>query len=1358
MRLLYWLYALLAFGLCAFLFLHLRRAENADPRALLEHARGAMSGPELDLILAGHELDAALAAAERAVDRPLMEEILLQRASLERQTNAFAAAKADLETVLTHYRPKSPAIESMLAAVTLDSGDVEGALQRADSVLERDRNQAEAWGVRAEALLTLANRIVEDGLKRAGVSVAENGLSQTEKLMRKIAARPASDTTRLRLVQELHDVFPEADKELAREIAQRLDDASALLEQAPEALAASLRGGLRPAAVVAYVRTLNDAGESDAAADLGLAALSFPPFRANAALLRLMLEILTDSGRAAAAAELIDPTLVRRIALDSDFFCAWARALFESEDWGTLTVAGNSIRASGDIALRSLGDFYIGVSLSRRARHAEAAPFLRRFLQSDAPQPFEDAKALAWLALADGLREQGATEDESTALRRALAASTLRTSGQGEAWLRLAENELAQAPPRIGPALEDLAQALRRMPQRRAELEPRWRELGERLAQSRKVDFEKACEDLDRSGRLSPLDALPSYDYVRLAEVQYERARFVSSAALAQRALELYPDLTPALEIGARAALAAESWNDAARLLRQQLELEGASPPVIHALLSLPPEALGPNWRIDLVRIDPSGVGRRWAAEALRDRGEVARAIDSLEKLAPDRRSDADHRLLAELYFDQGKLDQAQAQLARLSPEISVLAEAAPLMLSIAARQRDEKHAERILRLLEVKSDLDVEAFLDAVDELILHGMIASAKQACELLDTRVHWRSAEVSLRLAQIALLSDDAAAAHEALERALAYDESGGAELGLLIEAVENRRWDECGPAYDLVHESALEPTPLQFVALAALGERNEEARAVLDSELRERRRTARSSDEGAVTPLEQLLSSALSALSAAPRPLDDVTREQGFGPLPADSVQTDPRPLLARLAALDQPNWTAWAVADLSRIPPPQRGALWPTYLAARGAAWMNAPREAERLARTLVTAWPNFSAGWDTLEAALEEQFRRPDHPRILQLAQQRRAALGAATANAADAALLDARLARSRGDLDVAASRIDAALALDPERSSFQREKAQIARARKQWAAAIEAFHRALASTTGGTDRQPVREFLELLGEARAAQGPVFDAVLKREFDFLVDAFPQDPLVRLEATRFFHPFDTATDRLIAEHAVSELQYFRSQTDEGLDDLRPGVAVQWAQFYARLDPRRALQLVDQELARTPHVAELWRERGELAAELRRYDDAIAATEVSLGMAPSPETARTLVDLHARRGDADSLIVKEMSRVAAIVGVAESDRALQLALARALVHGKRSSLARGIQILAQLWTSRDAKAREDEMVKVGLLYGAALCRRASSGDAAVAFDVFTQIEPRVTDPLQTSLVSTLRKLAATLRARG
>jgi len=135
-----------------------------------------------------------------------------------------------------------------------------------------------------------------------------------------------------------------------------------------------------------------------------------------------------------------------------------------------------------------------------------------------------------------------------------------------------------------------------------------------------------------------------------------------------------------------------------------------------------------------------------------------------------------------------------------------------------------------------------------------------------------------------------------------------------------------------------------------------------------------------------------------------------------------------------------------------------------------------------------------------------------------------------------------------------------------------------------------------------------------------------------------------------------------------------------------------------------------------------------------------------------------TARALVDLHARRGDGEAEILAETQRVAAIVGVAETDRELQLALARALAHGRRASLARGLQILAQLWSSRDAKARESEMVEVGLLYGAALCRRASSGDAAIAFDVLTQIAPRVTDPLQSSLVTTLHRLAATLRARG
>ncbi len=1357
MRFLYWLYALVAFGLCVFLFVHVRRAEGADPRALLEHARTSMRGPDLDLVQAGHDIEAALAAAERAADRPLIEELLLERAQLARQTNALARAKADLEHVLAHHRPKSPAIESMLAGVLLDSGEVELALARADSVLERDRNQPEAWGVRAEALLALAGRHIAECVRAAGVSVASAGLQSTEALMRRIAARPLSDPTRLRLSRELYERFPVADKELAREIQTRLDDASGLLSAAPEALAQSFRGGIRPKALTEYIRTLHDAGESEAAADLGLVALSLPAYLSHGPLLRLMLDVLQSSGRSGALAELVDPKSARRTGLDSEFFTSWACALVKLEDWPAVMLAGQQLRVSDVPQARTLGSWCIAMSLAKRQRWSEANPMLRRLLQISGPEPLENATAMVWLELAQGARASGAAPEEINALERALAAATPEFAPAGELHMRLAELELAKAQPNRGRALELLSRAMCLLPQRTAELEPRWRELGDLIAKGRNIDFARDCAELERQNLLAPEGARLSYEFVAMAEHQFGEGRLASALALGLRALETHARLPAAVRVASEAAVGLEAWSQAVRLLRERIEIEGPTPALIAALAQAPAETLGPQRARELVRLDPAGLGRRWSAEELRRRGELELAIASLERIAAQARTDSDRVLLAELHFERRDYERAQRELTGLTADAKVLAGAAPLMLSIAARTGAAKHAERILKLLDAKVELDGERFLEAIDELLAHGLVDVAALACEKLDQRVKWRSPQAHLRLAQCALLVGDAAGANEALDRALAYDDSGSAELGLLIAAVEQRRWGDCPQLHAELLATAYQPTGLQFVALAALGEKFADARIVLRSEIEQRRVEEGAPDSSPPTPLEAMLAAALDALEKPAAPLSDP--EQGFGVLPASAVQRDPRPLLARLAALDDPNWAAWAVADLARQAPPARGALWPTYLAARGAAWLGADDLAEKLARGLTKSWPDFAPAWDVALSSLIARTRAEDDPRVLALLDERRSALRKGQFAPADSALLDARLARLRGDWNGAAQHIESAFRADARRADVLIERARIARQRKQMGVAVESLRARLELPGLPPPPELLREFCTTLDSAREQLGPPFDAVRKQQFEFLLEKFGQDPWVRLENTRWNWPLEGGTDPWVAEHAVSELERLREQLPEGLEVVQPGVTLRWAEYYARLDPARALALVESELVWSPHSAELWRARGRYAAELHRDELALEALRIALEIAPEPEAARDLVELSSRRGASTQELEQLIARVGGLVGLTASDPAFRVALTRSMAMQQRAKLPSALTSLAALWESASARQpREASWRTIGQLYGVALCRRAGAGDSAKALEVFNSLAPTVTDPLGASTLATLRSLAAALRGRG
>src|SRR5882672_3029595 len=287
MRALRWFYALLAFGVVAWLASHLLEGAHESPRGLLEAAKQRLKGPDL-------EQQRALDLATADHDDAVIEEALLERARILRNSGGLTQARADLERVLTYYRPGSPAIEASLAAVVLASGDVNDALERCDAIIARDPTQSEAWATRASALLKLAEQRLAQASVSAGTSTAVDGLADTEHLMRRIATLERSDPDRTRLVEQLINSFSSTDQSHLSEVMDGLDAASDYLTLLPEAIAQALRGAPRRDALQNYLALLRDAGRNDSAVDFGFAVRGFPSLRQYPPFLRELMQALID--------------------------------------------------------------------------------------------------------------------------------------------------------------------------------------------------------------------------------------------------------------------------------------------------------------------------------------------------------------------------------------------------------------------------------------------------------------------------------------------------------------------------------------------------------------------------------------------------------------------------------------------------------------------------------------------------------------------------------------------------------------------------------------------------------------------------------------------------------------------------------------------------------------------------------------------------------------------------------------------------------------------------------------------------------------------------------------------------------
>jgi tetratricopeptide (TPR) repeat protein len=1341
------LYAALALALCLWLGFQWKQAIDAEPRTLLDEARRSMSGPDLDYRAALLGLGLALEAAEKEQDLALIEEVLTTRAELLRRTGGYLQARADLERVLTHLRPGSLSVEAQLAAIDLDAGAVEAALQRASAVLGKDRTQADAWGVRALALLRLAEARLEAARERAGMSSKASGDQPTDALLRRIAVLAPNDPARARRAEEFLALFPSAERDAARDALEELDDASALFAQVPEAIAESLRGSVRRDAMEAYVRLLADAGRKDLAADLGLCLVRTPWLSSYWPFQRDLMRALVDAGRAEAAMEVVPPDLGRRTAPDATFFGTWADAMYNAGRWRELVPISNHLRQWGEPDQRVSAWLYLGLAHAKLGNRDEALDALKRYVTRPPVEPFPGALALAWRTLAELYGSAADETAELAALRKSIAASNDLTAGVGDAWARLSELSWRQPGESRVLSVDDAAHALRLAPARRAQLEALWREHGELVASNSRFDIAAEARSLVERGLTIPEGRRTSYELVRMAELCLESEAPGVALALARRVLTSFPGLMPALEVAADAYARSGAPLEAVDALRELLERSGPDEAVLARILELGEDALDGDRRADLVRLDPEGLGRRWAAEDLRDRGEVGEAVAGLQRVAPARLGDEGNLLLAQMLYDQGQYERAQTQLSRLSADADLLARALPLALHIGIAKRDDAHVSNLMRLLDAKVKVDGDALLDCVDHMLSLGNVAGARELVTRMQERGKLRTGALFVREAQVAMLLGELDTAAEALERALAYDESGAPELGLLLLHVERREWSALPRAVVELSQSGFSPTSMQYCAAAALGERVAEARAAATAaDVLEDERM-----------LWELLGAALSALgsesSLASESVAQLVRTEGFGVSAAGTIERDPRRLLSRLLALGHPSWTSWAIADLSRGTPPQPGTVWPSYLATQGLAWLGDTRTAESRARAIVEGWPSFAGGWDLLESVLQRELRRPDHPRLLRLVEERRAALGEPSRPTADLAIAEARLAEQRGDLDAALAAAESAVQLDPESAPAQRRLAQVLRKRGEWAAALAAFHAGMERARGGeSDNVPVKEFLALCEEARVASAGALDRAVKLEVDFLAARFPTDPLTTLAQARAALR-EAADDPRGARARVDSLLADLRRRAEGtpLEHLRAGSAIEWAEFYAQLDPEGACELLEEELRFTPASVELWRALAQACERVGWLDRAAQAAETAVRMLPDAASARMLAVLSARRGDSLDTVQRHVDDARRVSGAAAEDRALTLAVARALMQGNSAKLAEAITLLERLWKERSASARPAELGEIGTWLALALCRRYDIADRARAAAIIDEARRHVVDPTQRNVLVALSGVA-------
>ena len=1206
---------------------------------------------------------------------------------------------------------------------------------------------------------------------------------------RSAAGMDADDGLRVSQLAGLRLLFNPPDQSDSLRAQALVEQASLVTAQAREALVRSFAGPLDRDAVSSYLELLARSGRTQDAVDFGLAVVPHSSVNSSPKFMERLARVLIDSGRPRAATEVIQRYFNRSVQPGQQFLNVFCEALYKSARWRELQFIANQMREAGNNEYRSMALFYMGIAQTRLNQPIPAGNVLEAYVRSAPVQPFPGALALAWRSLAASRRTQGQLAKENAALRESVR---LAPDADGETWLRLFQIQQEIQPEALDQAEQFLTRAMCLLPARTTELMPVWVDVGKRRLRASGTELELSLADQRKQGLVGPSPQAGAFELYRSGEMHRDASEAFAAAACARRLLVAYPGFLPAIDLLAEAERDMGDWRSAAKLWIDRMRRAGSDPASLRRLQRLPTGTSEAALRIDLMQIDPENTGRLEVARTLRTEGRPHAALAGLEALPLEPLGDEGVLLETELLIDVGRHEEALQMLARLKPGRLESAHAFELALDAATLLGNEGRLLEVIAKPPTEGRLVASELVARADLMLARGQIGAARALLNLLDTREDTRSREVLLRRAAVALLDRNALAVQDELDRAEAFDPRGAVAFGRLLAALESRIYNRVPIFVRSLFSTQFQPTRLQAAILSILDERTDEARRMI---VEARRKDPRD-------PNWAMLEASLEVLAGREPDLgdlvDDSAAPETMFTLRGGERQRDPRPMYARLLALENPDWRLWAVADLSRVKSPELGALWAGYQAGCGLAAANFPQEAERSWRSLLRIWPTFEPGWNALEKAKLDRVMRFDHLEMVKLRVDRRQAVGRRPGEEAEELLTEAWSKETAGNLSGALESVRRAVELDPKLAPAWFKLGQLAHRMPLWDESIQALRRAASLGEVESASPIVEEFIEVLQDARAAQPQLLPGQLvRKELADLALRFPDDPAVPLAQARAELDQEDIAPAVRVARAFDRLERFSAHVDElgsagknerrnpplplgrdvaiptvqaddltlrpaasprpSLDSLRPGSTGAWKDFCQRLEPARAESFVRRERDERPGSLELWRMLGETLAAQGRRGEAIELFELIARMVPDGQTHRALARLYSEAGFDPARVEQAIAAAVKLEGRSTADVDLLYTLARALT-STEAGLARGLQVLASLWEQRNAAIGRIKDLDIGQLYGTTLLQRADPADRQLAASLLTEVAAAIQgDRSRKNLVEALAALAAQIPSK-
>jgi hypothetical protein len=1340
--------------------------DHVPAREVVANVRASLSDPGLDFGRTLRVLDRALGGPEAEADEALAIEILTLRSEVFELIGSYTDARTDLERIQGMYGVADAALELSAARLQAREGQLEEAWQRVGRLLAREPELGAAWLLRGRLERDRARQHVERAVADCGVALVSRSALVAAGIARQIAARDIEDPTRSRLAADLREIFlPRHESDLQR-VLEEVDEASRLNGAARHSYGQAIESGVDAEAVKAFLDLLVQGGQADLAVEFGLAAIALDELSDDGSVHESLLDAMRGLGQDGRALALLDGWPWRERVTELTFNRKAARLFYDLAAWKEVAGPTAQMKELGGPQDRSYAHFYQGLVHHQRAlqledaeKHEKAISTLTDFLAGQAPQPVPDAAGIAYLAMARSHRE---LQQERLERQSLMGAIEVAPRLSGEAYLRLVE--LQRNSPNVGFRIPEVnwTRGMALLPQRTAELYSTWETLGVASLAADDVDFKSLVTRVRQLGEAAPTRSVGPFTLHRLSREHFAAGNLLGALAVARDLYDEYPGLLPALDTLIDTLLARGSRLQAAVRILERLRLVGADEASRAYLAQVRLDSFDAAQRLELVRRDALGLGRRLVAEHHLERGDPELALRALRVVEDDEAPELELlRALALLELERGD-EAAEAAARALTVE-----RLRPAALEALVRARllgdDEPALARVVEGVLAEETLDRELVLRLADRLIAGSRPALASSLLDRLDAHRETRGGDVLVRMALAHALAGDGAAAAEALERAEAFIGDGRVELTRLYLTLDGRDWLQLPRRVAALRAGGFSPGPLQSAILALLDENLDaglaEARAGLEAE-------PQSGAWALVLAAAQLLAD------------DELELPSYFG---ADAVyqarqflrgdgetQRDPREGLGLLLALEQPGWGLWVLPRLVRAYSEGGGSLWPQYLAARAEAALGQHAHALSSAERLTQAFPGFGPAWDTLE----QERRRghaddPHHPDLLLVREGRLRALGDQHAGTPAQLAMDRATARAAGgevseaiaDLE---RFVERAAPRDREQSEVRAFLAHLLAERGNYSSAAAHYLDAIQSQPPRAAAVLVPALLGTLTRATRAGVPPrarlepdqVAAILAA----LAERLPTDPHVALAVVRHELSRDARNLSLAVNRATGAYEALRQRTEgKTLDELRPGAGAAWAAFLRELSPQLAVQILTEELERAPANVTLWLQLARAQESLGDETVAVGLLQTAIDLSDDPRAHQEMARLVARRGGDPEVIERHLAFADAAEGRQDSYRT-QFIRARTDLQRTGRRPVRIVERLQDLWEVREEFSDEVSSLELGLTYAAALLQRLEGNDARILHKLVRTMQPYAFgDPYALDMLDAYGGVTRALRAR-